>query len=111
MNHKSLLLIIIVTLFTSFGQFFLKKGADLLPFINWQLAIGILLYLIAAGTFLNALRETQVSGLVPILATGFIWTSLLGVFLLGESLTLINWVGITTVVLGVSIVGVGGKHD
>lgn len=112
MNLKPLLLIVIVTLLTSFGQFFLKQGADLLPmFLTWQLALGIVLYLIAAGIFLNALRESNVSLLVPILATSFIWVSLLGVFLLGESLTIINWVGVATIVLGVSIVGVGGQHD
>ena len=100
----------LVTVTTSFGQLFLKQGADTLPSLlsNTPLLAGILLYGISALLFILALRGGDVSVLIPILATNFIWVALLGMLVLGEPMNTLKWLGMIIVFSGVSVVGIGG---
>jgi len=40
----------------------------------------------------------------------YVWVALVGIIFLGETLLVANWLGIGLIVMGVSMVGYGGKH-
>jgi uncharacterized membrane protein len=105
-------LMIFCTAFTSVGQLFYKMGAQLLPliFTNWQLFVGLASYGIGLVLFLAALRGGEVSALYPIIATSFIWTSILATLYLGEHIAPFGWAGNALIVLGVSVIGFGSRH-
>jgi len=111
---KALLIILLCTLFTSFGQVLLKAGANSLSptlqgtLLNISLIIGILFYIIAAGLLILAMKYKELSFVYPIIATSYIWVSLLAAFFFNEPLSTLKWLGILTILLGVIFIGLGG---
>jgi len=110
-------LVIVCTLFTSFAQIFYKFGADRLSFdifsiiTNWPIIIGIILYGTAAVLLIIALSAGEVSVLYPIIATSYIWVSLLSMYFFGEVINLYKWIGMIFIFFGVIMVAKGGKKD
>ena len=59
-----------------------------------------------------SLRGGEVSVLFPIIATSYIWVSFLSVFFLGEKMSFFRWLGVVSIVLGISLIGYGSdKHN
>ena len=110
-KRTSVFLMLFCTLLTSIAQVFLKKGAMLLPsfFTNWQLLIGCILYGTAAVIFIIALKGGELSVLYPIIATSYVWVSLLSGYYFNETITLLKWLGILSIVVGVSLIGRGSN--
>ncbi len=100
-------LIVFSTLLTSTAQLSLKYGAEKLPQLltNFPLLLGFILYCLAALLIIIGLKYADLSIVFPTLAANFIWVSLLSIFILGETLTAINWAGIGFIVAGVSLLG------
>jgi drug/metabolite transporter (DMT)-like permease len=105
----------VCTLFTSFAQFFFKKGASHLAysysgiFLNGFLLLGIFLYFCGAILMILALRGGDLSALYPIVATSYIWVSMISLYFLGESMNLLKWSGVASIILGVGLVGFGSR--
>jgi len=110
-------LVVICTLFTSFAQIFYKFGANRLSFdifsiiTNWPIIIGLILYGIAAVLLIIALKGGDVSVLYPVIATSYIWVSLLSSYFFSEIINLYKWIGIVFIFFGVILVAKGGKKD
>ena len=56
-----------------------------------------------------ALREGELSMLYPIIALSYVWVTLLTYWLLKETPNLYKNLGIVTIVIGVAVLGRGGK--
>ena len=116
-RFSSMILVVIVTLFTSAAQIFYKIGAgnlkfDLLNLItNYHLIIGISLYAAGAAILIIALRGGELTVLYPIIATSYIWVSLLSIYFLDEIMNVFKWIGVLVIFLGVSLVSYGSKKD
>jgi len=104
-----------MTILTSAAQFFYKAGANRLEFdlnsiiTNYHIIFGLVLYGTGAILMLIALRYGEVSVLFPIIATSYIWVSLGGKYFFNEPIGIIKWIGISVVILGVSILGYGSQ--
>ncbi|OYT41623.1 hypothetical protein B6U80_01045 [Candidatus Pacearchaeota archaeon ex4484_26] len=109
----AIILMVIVTILTSAGQILLKNGVNLISgissIINTTLILGFLLYAIALVLTLLALKKGEVSVLYPIMSLAYVWVALLALLFLGESLNFFKILGIITIFLGVSLIGLGGK--
>lgn len=112
-------LVIISTFFAAFGQYFIKKGLnqtaitslqDLMGLLNFSFVFGFGLYGVSAVMLVIALRKGKLSVLYPIISLGFIWVALLGLYLLKETLSFANWLGIIVIIGGASLVGMGEGH-
>jgi len=110
-------LVFMATLITSTAQILYKMGADRLSLdvfsvlTNVPLFLGILLYLVAAGVLLLALKHGELSVLYPIVATSYIWVSLLSSRFFGEVINIYKWIGIIIIVIGVVLIGIGSKKS
>ncbi|OYT32529.1 hypothetical protein B6U93_01460 [Candidatus Woesearchaeota archaeon ex4484_78] len=111
----SIFLVIICTIFTSFGQLFYKlsfiHSNNLLIKVIFSpyLYIGLLLYFIGALLLIVALRSGELSTLYPFIALGFIWVSLFSIWFLKENFTTLKWIGIFSIMIGLSFVGFGSR--
>ena len=107
-------LVIMATFIGSMGAIFMKKGSDKFKLSlkkiikNYNLIIGVALYVISAAFFIFALRLGELSFVYPLVATSYIWASLLSVKFLGEKMNPIKWVGIAIIIVGVTFIGMGG---
>jgi undecaprenyl phosphate-alpha-L-ara4N flippase subunit ArnE len=114
---KPILLIILCTIFTATGQLLMKLGINSLElsFIglitNFQLIIGIIVYIIGAAIMIYALKQAELSSLYPFLSLSFIWVAFLSVFVLKESIFLLQGFGMLAILAGVYTVGRGAGYD
>jgi len=130
--RRSLLLVFSCTVIGAVAQMLIKKGASQLgihvtlrhvlqdPLLvfqygfyivsNPQLFVGYGLYGINTFLLASALKGRELSRLYPIIALTYVWVTLLSVIMLHEHVNFFRIVGITTIVLGVSILG-GGKFS
>jgi len=108
-------LVLICTLLISVAQVFFKLGAEKLNFsivnvtTNTYLIIGVLLYMLGSIFLLASFRGGEVSVLYPIIATSYIWVSLLSISFLNEQMNLFKWVGVFVIVVGIALIGYGSN--
>jgi len=109
-------LMILTTAFTSFAQVFYKFGAAKLEFnffsliTNLPLIIGMALYILGAVIMIIAFKGGEVSVLYPVVATSYIWVSLLSVYFFGEGLNLFRLGGIFVIIFGIVFISLGSKE-
>lgn len=109
-------LMVLCTVFTSFAQVLYKLGAAKLEFniasfiTNVPLISGMALYVLGAVIMIIAFKGGEVTVLYPIIATSYIWVSLLSMYFFKEDLNLLRWIGILVVISGVIFIGIGSKE-
>ena len=110
------LLVLFTTLLTSSAQLLWKKSsATLQPNIasiitNHYLIIGILLYIVGGALIILSFRGGEVSVLYPIIATSYIWVSILSFKFLGEVINTLKLIGISAIIAGIVLIGYGSKN-
>jgi len=112
---SSIALMILCTFFTSLAQVFYKFGApklelNLISIItNWQVIIGICFYAIGAAILIIALRGGELSILYPIIATSYIWVSLMSMYFFQEVMNIYKWLGIAFIIIGIVFINLNAK--
>lgn len=100
---------------SAIAQYFLKIGVGQLSWLtttsfrqkidslvtNWPLIGGVGCYVLSMIFWLYVLSKMEMSKAYPLVSIGYIFTLLIGHFLLGESVSLFKVVGIVLIVLGV----------
>jgi drug/metabolite transporter (DMT)-like permease len=128
----AVVLMLLCTGFTAFGQLFMKKGSgvgydnmlnlvfaqDIITTIGTLFSdpvllggvfvvLGIFLYALAAFLNIASLKGGELSVLFPVFATNYIWVSLLSAYALNEPMNVWKWLGVLGIVLGISLIGYG----
>lgn len=110
----AIFLVVLCTVFTSFGQYFIKQGAvsivGIYSILSLPLVLGLVLYAIGSILLIIALRKGDLSLIYPFVSLSFVWVALIGVFLIGESISLVHIFGIGSIFLGVVLTGLGGRN-
>ncbi|MBO7469081.1 MAG: EamA family transporter [Bacteroidales bacterium] len=112
---KLIIIAIIQSAFLAVAQYFMKIGVERVveysmtwayfrSYLNWQLGLSLLLYIIAMIIYLFMLKNYDLSIVYPLTSISYIFTILLAMFLLGETVSVIRWVGILLVMLGVGMI-------
>jgi drug/metabolite transporter (DMT)-like permease len=116
-KKTAFMLMIVVTLFTSLAQVFLKFGADKLEIniisllSNYNLWLGFAFYGGGFVVLMIALKGGDVSSLYPIIATSYIWVAILSLWLFNESISVYGWLAITIIFVGILFVIKGSAQD
>jgi uncharacterized membrane protein len=111
-----ILLMLLCGIIASSAQLFLKLGTKNLEWSfaglasNFFLILGIITYAVGAIIMVLALKKGDLSLVYPLVSLSFVWVSLLSVAFVGESLALLQWLGILLIISGVSFVSWGAKH-
>ena len=110
-----MLLVFSCTILGAAAQLLMKIGmSHFVPHVaailtNVPLIAGYALYGINTLMLVLALREGELSMLYPIIALTYVWVTLLSYLLLKEPANLFKNVGIATIVIGVAVLGRGGR--
>jgi len=114
-RRKSILLVFTCTILGAAAQLFIKVGMahfslNLVALLtNIPLIVGYTLYGINTIMLVLALRDGELSMLYPIIALTYVWVTLLSYGLLHEKPNFYKNAGIATIVLGVAVLGRGGR--
>lgn len=106
----TIVLILITAFLAAVGQLYFKWGAASISvslwswLLNWQLVIGVALHGVGFVLLVIALKHGNLSILYPVLATSYIWVALLSIRFLGEPFSMFQWVGLTLVLGGISLI-------
>lgn len=106
-------LVILATLIGSFGPILLKKASEKrLSKIkslmrNYHLMGGFIFYGLGTILFIPALKGGSLSVLYPFVSLSYIWVCLLSMKFLNENMNLYKWIGILSIIMGVSFIGMG----
>lgn len=112
---SAILLILLSTLITACGQFFLKKGADALEFsialiaANYPIMIGLALYAVGALILIYALKNGELSVIYPIYSATFVWIIFISAFCFNETINTFKILGIVLIIGGVCYMGIGSR--
>ena len=111
---RAIILSLICALLGSIGQTFFKLGSrkiagNLLSWIfNWQIILGMCLYGLSAILFILALKGGKLSILYPVIASSYIWVTLISKYFLKEQINYFNWIGISLIICGVFMITIKG---
>jgi drug/metabolite transporter (DMT)-like permease len=114
-RRRSVLLVFCCTLVGAAAQILMKVGMehfrlDLVAILtNLPLVGGYALYGLFTVGLVLALRDGELSMLYPIIALNYVWVTLLSYFLLKETPNVFKNAGILTIVIGVAVLGRGGR--
>ena len=114
-RRKSVALVCACTVLGAAAQIFMKVGmAHFVPTVgaimtNIPLIAGYTLYGINTLMLVLALKDGELSMLYPIIALTYVWVTLLSYTLLKEPPNFYKNIGITTIVIGVAVLGRGGR--
>ncbi len=112
---KLIITAIIQSAFLAFAQFFMKIGMDRVidfdwtaaffkSLMNWQFGLSLLLYIIAMIIYMFMLKSFSLSLVYPLTSISYIFTILLAMFFLGETVPVVRWLGVLFVMLGVGMI-------
>lgn len=101
-NGKGIILMVLSSLFVCIGQLFwkLSLGSNII-----YLLIGFILYGCGALIMIYAYRFGKLSVLQPVLSINYVFTLLLGYFVLHEAMSLLKFSGIIIIIIGVILIG------
>lgn len=108
-------LVFFSTLITSGGQILFKFASQeifpltLSSLLNHFLIGGAILYALGAIILIISLKYGELSVLYPIYATSYIWVSLLSPVFFQDEMNLFKWMGIFIIIIGIYLVGKGGR--
>jgi drug/metabolite transporter (DMT)-like permease len=98
------------------AQILFKLGLQRMPHLsllgvlfNLPMMTGLSLYGIFTLLLVLALRDGELSTLYPIISLTYVWVTFLSVLLFGESMNPFKALGVATIVVGVGLLGKGGK--
>jgi multidrug transporter EmrE-like cation transporter len=116
-RRRAVLLVFCCTILGAAAQILMKIGmARFQPNLaalvtNLPLVTGYALYGVNTLLLVLALRDGELSMLYPIIALTYVWVTLLSYVLLKEPPNVYKTVGITTIVIGVAVLGRGGRKS
>ncbi len=110
---SAILIVVLCTLFTSTAQIFYKLGSAKLPiiFTNWYLFLGLFLYGIGAVLLITSFKGGDVSVLYPIIATSYIWVTILSKVIFNEQINIYKIIGVFCILIGIISIGFGSKKE
>lgn len=105
---KGILLILFSAICTSFGQLFWKIGVTSSLFL---LLLGFILYGVGALSMILALKFGELSIIHPLMCTGYIFALINGYVFLKERISIIQFLGILIIIIGVIFIARGGSDE
>lgn len=105
-NKKGIMLMCLSSAFVCIGQLFWKLAVEGTLF---YLAAGFLLYGIGALIMLIAYRYGSLSVLQPMLSLNYVFSIILSVSILHETVTLLKSIGVIIIIAGVFLIAGGDE--
>ena len=114
----AIFIVLACTLLSAIGQYLIKLGANQLThagmlatmlgiFTIPQLFAGYCLYAVFTVLFVFALRHGELSILYPLIALGYVWTTITAVIAFHEHMNPYKIVGLLVIICGVGVLGWG----
>jgi multidrug transporter EmrE-like cation transporter len=102
---KYIVLMLISTALAALGQLFFKESLAASGIILISLAIGLVAYILSTGIYLTVLSRAHLSWTYGIGGLSYIMATIFAVTILSEPVTLLRWIGVFVIFVGVVLIG------
>ena len=114
---RAIALVVCCTVIGAAAQIFIRSGAesvDASAFLfglwgNWNLLAGFACLGLNTALLILALRDGHLSVLYPIIALTYVWVTILSPMFFPDAVNAFKLTGVVFIVLGVSLIGAGGR--
>ena len=112
---SSMGLVLTASFIGSFGAVFLKAGAGKLHrqlrtfLFNWQLALGVGMFLLSSFFFVLGVRKGELTILYPMVSLGYVWTLFWSRLFFKEPFTRFKFLGLGLILVGIVILNLGNR--
>lgn len=108
-------LVLVGVLMSSLGSVFLKAGAVRLSHelgmqhavlqasMEWRLYLGVLLYMVPVAIWIYLLKRLEITFLQPLFSLVYVFTPIVAISYLNESVPPLRWIGIVVIIIGITI--------
>lgn len=117
-RKQSIALVAACTIFGATAQMLIKTGAAQLKgagpvamLMNPYVFGGYSLYGLFTVSLTLALRDGELSILYPVISLTYVWVTILSSIIFHETITVTKILGISIIVAGVAVLGLGGKKQ
>lgn len=109
---SSMILVVVASIFGSFGMVFFKAGAATLTglralVLNWRVFLGVFLYLLSSVFFVLGMKHGELSILYPLVSLGTVWTLVWARLFFGEPLTKTKFAAVGLILAGIIFLNLG----
>lgn len=110
---SSMVLVLVGSVIGSLGAIFLKLGAYAVNrnwtsiAFNWQLATGIVTYMLSSVLFVKGMSNGELSVLFPLVSLGYVCTLVWSRLFFHEVITKVKLAGVGLILLGIACLGIG----
>lgn len=113
---KLIIIAIIQSGFLAVAQYFMKMATErvaveaclswsyIKEYLSWQMWTALILYFIGMIIYLYMLKKYPLSLVYPLTSISYIFTILIAMGLLGESVPLVRWIGMALIMVGVGLI-------
>jgi drug/metabolite transporter (DMT)-like permease len=110
---SSMALVLVASIFGSFGAVFLKMGAEklksgLMNIVSWQAALGVGLFLLSSVFFVMGIKNGELSVLYPMVSLGYVWTLLWSRLFFKEPVTKQKFLALGMILTGIVFIAALG---
>jgi multidrug transporter EmrE-like cation transporter len=110
---SSMALVLVASIFGSFGAVFLKMGSEklkisILNVISWQAALGVGLFLLSSVFFVMGIKNGELSVLYPMVSLGYVWTLLWSRIFFKEPVTTQKFLALGMILTGIVLIAALG---
>jgi multidrug transporter EmrE-like cation transporter len=110
---SSMALVLVASIFGSFGAVFLKMGSEklktsILNVISWQAVLGVGLFLLSSVFFVMGIKNGELSVLYPMVSLGYVWTLLWSRLFFKEPVTKQKFVALGMILTGIVLIAALG---
>lgn len=116
-HRQSIALVFACTILGAAAQILMKSGSGVVStfnvvsiLTNVSLFGGYCLYGVSTVLLMLALRDSELSILYPVISLSYVWVTFLSVFIFQETLNFFKILGISTIVIGVAVLGRNGRR-
>ncbi|MGI0141725.1 MAG: EamA family transporter [Candidatus Micrarchaeales archaeon] len=101
------MILIVSTFLGAVGQLFFKLGVSDSPLLAmaFYILLGFFVYAISTVLYFYILGRTHLSWAYSFGGLSYIFTAILALGILGESIPLLRWIGVLIIALGVALIG------
>jgi multidrug transporter EmrE-like cation transporter len=110
---SSMGLVLVASIFGSFGAVFLKMGSEklktsILNVISWQAGLGIALFLLSSVFFVMGIKNGELSVLYPMVSLGYVWTMVWSRIFFKEPVTKQKFLALGMILTGIVLIAALG---
>jgi len=114
-KRSTIITLLMCTLLTAISQAMMKYALDSInsfmeAITSIPLILGLVIFAVSSIFLIISMRNAELSIVYPFISLSFVWITVISIWIFDEHVSMINFLGIASIIIGISLIG-QGKDD